>query len=220
MVKHKNLNQKVYIHIMTRKEILENLKLQFKKLMFDSASTQLITTDGKNIIVMGSDAEVGLEIYLLNPDNTQTALDNGDYILDDGRTISVTDGKISDVKAPDASATSNDSPDNSAMAGATASDATTPETETDDSAIDEEIVTRIEALEEAVNQILDMLQGAMSKTEQTMSGQKELKEKFEKFAAAPSTDKIEVKPKLKSGKNQKDIFFEEILELKNKKRKL
>lgn len=201
---------------MNRKEIIENLKLQFKKLMFADASTQLTTNDGKNLIVMGSDAEVGLEIYLLNPDNTQTALDNGDYVLTDGRTITVADGKIAEVKAPDAAETSNDSPEETMAEDAAPAD--TEET-TDDSATDEEVLNRIAALEEAVNQILEMMQGAMSKTEQTMSAQKSLTERFEKFAEQPSADKIEVKPKINSGKTAKDIMLEEILEMKDKKRR-
>lgn len=204
---------------MNRKEIIENLKLQFKKLMFADAEIQLTTNDGKNLIVMGTDAEVGLEVYLLNPDNTQTALDNGDYVLTDGRTITVTDGKIAEVKAPDAAETSNDSPEETMAEDAAPAEAADTEETTDDSATDEEVLNRIAALEEAVNQILEMMHGAMSKTEQTMSAQKSLTERFEKFAEQPSADKIEVKPKINSGKTAKDIMLEEILEIKEKKRR-
>ena len=63
------------------------------------------------------------------------------------------------------------------------------------------------------------MHGAMSKTEQTMSAQKSLTERFEKFAEQPSADKIEVKPKINSGKTAKDIMLEEILEIKEKKRR-
>lgn len=192
---------------MNRKEIIENLKIQFKKLMFDSASTQLVTSDGKNIIVMGEDAAVGLEVYLLADDNTQTPLDNGDYILNDGRTITVTDGKISDVKAPEAEATENDSPE----------ELTTEEPVTEEAPkSDDEVLSRITALEEAVNQILEMLQGAMSKTEQTLSAHKALTERVEKFASAPSTEKIEVKPKMNTG-SATALSIEDILEKSKRK---
>jgi hypothetical protein len=198
---------------MTRNEIIENLKIQFKKLMFDDASTQLTTGDGKNLIVMGTDAEIGLEIYLVNADNTQTPLENGDYILSDGRTITVADGKISDVKAPEAA----DAPAEETQP--MAEDAPVEETPAEEAKSDDEVVKRIEALEQAVNEILQMLQGAMSKTEQTLSAQKELKERVAKFAEAPSTEKIEVKPKINTGKKPSEIMLEEILEMKNSKRR-
>jgi hypothetical protein len=87
---------------MTRNEILQNIKEQFRKMMFAGSLTMGCTTkEGKNLIAMGEDLAVGVEIYQVDDNNVQSPLDNGDYTLTDGRIITVTDNKVANITAPD-----------------------------------------------------------------------------------------------------------------------
>ena len=196
---------------MTRAELIKNIRVQFNRLMKFDATTELTTGDGKTLIVMGEDAAEGVQVYLLDADNNQTDCPDGDYILSDGRTITVTGGVITAIKQADAP---TEAPAEMATEPATP-DATAADP---DAKQDEDLANRISALEEAVNQILEMLQGSMSKQEQSMSIQKELEVRFSKFAEQPSEKPIVLIPKINNG-NTTALSMDEILEAVNKKRK-
>lgn len=185
---------------MTRNEILNNIKEQFKKMMFADApkTSTFTTTDGKNLIVMGEDIAVGVEIYQVDDNNVQTPLDNGDYTLTDGRTFTVADNKVSDITAPDP-AQQEESP-----AGG-ASDASQAKMEmgdgmpdgmpTDPDAAEEpadDTEARLSALEQQIQEILQMLQGTMAQTEKMMNSQVEMSETVRKIAAEPAGEKPKI----------------------------
>lgn len=194
---------------MTREEILKNIKMQFRKLMFEGVTTTLTTNDGKTLMVMGEEAGAGVEIYLVDADNNQTPIENGDYILSDGRTLTVTDGKIAEIKevAPEENV---EEVMEEAPVVETAPTAETPDTAT---------IDRLTALEDSFKQLMEMLQGSMSKTEQVMSNQKALTERFEKIAEMPSAEKTVIQPKLHTSPDAiKASKLEEIKELARKMR--
>jgi hypothetical protein len=184
----------------TRNQILDNIKAQFKKLMFaDTASTQVTTNDGKTFIILGQELAIGCEIYLLNQDNTQTPVDNGDYNLSDGTVITVTDNKISNITAPDA-AQATESPVSPAADTSTTPmamgngmpDAMPDGTDAEDPAdvqTDMDTEARISALEQQIQEIMQMLSGTMNQTEKMMASHIKMSEVVEKIAAEPAGTK-------------------------------
>jgi len=168
-------------------------------------TTGFTTTDGKNLIVIGEDIAVGVEINQVDDQNNQTPLDNGDYTLTDGRTFTVTDGKVSNITAPDASQ-QEESPVGGASDASTAkmemgdgmpdgmpTDPETPEAEATEDADTE---SRLSALEQQIQEILQMLQGTMTQTEKMMNSQVEMSETVRKIANEPAGEKPKVGKKM------------------------
>lgn len=189
----------IYMSMNTRNDILNNIKAQFKKLMFaDNASTQVTTNDGKTFVILGQELAVGVEIYLLNTDNTQTPIDNGDYNLSDGTIISVTDNKVSNITAPDA-AKATESPvspaaDTSSTPAAMAMGDGMPDGMPTDGAVEDpadaqedmDTEARLSALEQQIQEIMQMLSGTMNTTEKMMSAHIKMSETVEKIANEPA----------------------------------
>lgn len=176
---------------MNRQEILDNIKQQFKKMMnfADSPSTTpFTTTDGKNIVVIGEDLSVGCEIYLLDDNNQQTPLDNGDYTLTDGRKITVTDNKVENIMAPNP-AEQTESPVEPAKMemGDGMPDEMPTENETENDGTNVE--ARLSALEQQIQEVLQMLAGTMTQTEKMMNSQVEMSETVRKIAEEPAGEK-------------------------------
>lgn len=73
------------------KNIRESLKslLRFSNEITEKKFGTLELTDGTKITTMGQDIEVGAEVYQLDDMGNQTPLSDGDYVLNDGRTFTV-----------------------------------------------------------------------------------------------------------------------------------
>jgi len=186
---------------MTRQEILNNIKAEFKKIMFGE-TINLTTGDGKNILVMGNDAKEGFEVFEVDENNIQTPLSNGDYILSDGRTITVAEGKISAIVevAPE------EAPIEEEMATQTV------EPIVEDTKVDTEIVDRLTALEDLVKEIMN---GTVAKTEQMMTAHTELVNKVQMLSEQPSASTVIIPKKLSTEKSITDKM-KEVREILNK----
>lgn len=166
-----------------KRDLLENIRLQFKRLMFAGETCTYTTTDGKNIIVMGSDVVPGVEIYELDATNNQIPLANGEITLSDGRKVIVTDNKVETVTAP--------SPEEMPMEPTTAEMEDMPmmpETESPEDTIeDTDTQKRIADLEMKVEELYNMLQGNMAKTADMVKCNMEMSEQIKTLSAQPAT---------------------------------
>lgn len=211
---------------MNRNEMFNKLKMEFKKLMFASNSTTLETQDGKSIIVLAEDIAVGVEVYLLDSDNTQKPLDNGDYKLTDGRTISVADNKVTNISAPEgekAPKTDGSTDKGAAPVADTKMADGMPDGQTnsdganaDDVAADGEMEARVSALEEQMTKLMTMLEGSMASQTKMYALNTELSKKIKVLEKQPDGQPIKLGKKMISDKSSDDI--EEIREMINKKR--
>lgn len=177
---------------MTRNEWLSSMRNQFSKLMFGEPDTaQFTTTDNKNLIVLGTDIAVGVEIYELDSNNAQTPLSDGDYTLSDGRTITVKDNKVSEIIAPDPAQAEESpvAPASEDMVAPPVMEDTPTEDVPDESDDSESRISALESqVEELTNQIqelMQMLSGSMSKTEQVMNQHLEMSEKIKEISNEP-----------------------------------
>jgi hypothetical protein len=184
---------------MTKEESISKIKETLKRLMSFSDTKKfedVETADGTKLQVEGgTDLAVGVAIYKLDDQGTQTPCEDGTYELKDGRTIVVKGGLIDSLsdssENPKEDAT--DSPTEDASTAPTAASkmaapaAATPATETPaDAGADGDVVSRIDALEQQIAQILEILQGMANMNEQTMS-------KVNEFAASPAEESIRTK---------------------------
>lgn len=84
---------------MDRNKAIENFKDSLKKLMSFTKQkfNNFKLTDGTQITTSADDIAVGVELYQIDDLGNQTPLDNGDYVLEDGRTFTIKDNKIVEI---------------------------------------------------------------------------------------------------------------------------
>ena len=157
---------------MNRTETINNIKIGLKKLFGaeTKAFSDFVLTDGTKITTAAKDLEVGAEIYMLDDQGNQTPLDDGEYVINDGRTITVAANVITEIEGPDATAT--ETPVAEAKPGDVKQEkmedglADTPSDEGD-------LASRVSDLENQMEQIIEMLKtltdGTQTANEQMMS---------------------------------------------------
>lgn len=77
---------------------LGKLKIALQKIL---AETFAQVSTSKGILAWDSDAElpeVGEAVYSFDEEGNQISVEDGDYVLDDGRTIVVADGKVEEIR--------------------------------------------------------------------------------------------------------------------------
>lgn len=155
-------------------------------------------TDGTNITISSPDLEIGAEVYMIDELGNQTPLDNGDYVLQDGRTFTVADNCITDIKSPEGDGTDVESK------GDTTTDAVEAEKQEMDANglpeghdkkeeevkegeevvedADKDMSKRLEDLEKAVAEIMNLL-NKMGDTQNDVNEQ--MMSKIESFGSEP-----------------------------------
>lgn len=91
--------------VMEETEITEDMKINFEKVKsvlakILGAFTQ-VTTD-KGILTFDGEPEVGKDIYFLNEDGEVSDADDGEYTLEDGTVLVVSESRIAEIRKPEA----------------------------------------------------------------------------------------------------------------------
>lgn len=189
---------------MTNSEIIKNIRENLKTLFStDVKFTDITLKDGKKITSTDTQIVEGSEVYALDANGNKTPLDNGDYILSDGSTITVTDNKVSTIK--EAVDVVEDSQEEMADAPVVAQ---TPEEE---AASDTEMSDRISALESQVTEILSLLQEiaggqtAMKAIEKETPAEASIKKEFAKVNENKDMSEIEELRKLMNFSQSEEV---------------
>ena len=127
-------------------------------------------TDGTNITISTADLEIGAEVYMIDDQGNQTPLDNGDYVLQDGRTFTVEDNSITAIEGSEGDSEGDvetgDSETDSVETAKQKMDANgLPEGHgpaaageaADDAAADADLSTRVSDLEKQLAEVLNIL---------------------------------------------------------------
>lgn len=92
--KNNNKEEKKDNSFMKIKSIKEALKAMIRQMEFSTA------TSDKGVIGWDVDGEieVGTEVYLVDENGERQPIEDGDYVLEDGRTVVVKDSKVEEIK--------------------------------------------------------------------------------------------------------------------------
>ena len=92
--KNNNKEEKKDNSFMKIKSIKEALKAMIRQMEFSTA------TSDKGVIGWDVDGEieVGTEVYLVDENGDRQPIEDGDYVLEDGRTVVVKDSKVEEIK--------------------------------------------------------------------------------------------------------------------------
>jgi hypothetical protein len=188
-----------------------------KKKMFSDYECQ----DGTKLTTPGTDLEVGVDVFGINLEGNQYALNNGDYKLTDGRVVNVEDNKIKSISEP---AMTENSPVTSAdlekqMEEMPTDGEASVEIEVEDAEVVPTAEERIAKIEEEIAKIIGMMTEIQKAHSEMMSNMK-------KFSEEPASDSIKMARGINSSADPKEFSkrknvseIEEIRELikKNKK---
>ncbi|RYY51491.1 MAG: hypothetical protein EOO06_00370 [Chitinophagaceae bacterium] len=166
---------------MNRNEMIQKLKDQFKSFLSFSETTvetiEVTTEDGVKMMVNSAEITVGVEIFLVNEDGIQSPVENGDYKLEDGRTITVEDGKISAI------AEKEESTEETSVEDAPVEFA--EETSVEETSSENDLETRVAALESQVSEILSKMETMSLNNNQMFS-------KIEEFSKTAGAESIQI----------------------------
>lgn len=146
-------------------KIKENLKQLFSTYKF----SDFVLSDGTKITTQGNELSIGADLYALDEKGNQTPLDDGDYVLNDGRTITLVDNQITDISGE--ISTEDETPvsdANTANVETKMSDGLA-ETPSDEGDLVSRVADLESQLEEICNLIKQLSEGQNNKNEQMMS---------------------------------------------------
>lgn len=190
---------------MNRKELLSSIK-ESVKMLFSSEikMTDFVLTDGTKISTSAKTLDVGVDIYGIDADGNQTTLDDGDYVINDGRTVTIKDSKVLEIKGGDAKKDTPSEPaDTSTEMATDVAVEDKPEVETEDDMVKEEdVAKRVTDLEAIVSELMTVVKsltdGQVVKNEEMMSA-------IKKISDEPADEAVKHIKKGFDGYSEKDI---------------
>ncbi len=152
-----------------------NLAMSIKNSLFQLFSKEakfsdFVLTDGTKITTSADDLEVGAEVYCLDDQGNQTPLDNGEYVVNDGRTIVVENNVIKEVKLPE-DATEDETPVSDANTSNSMVNEKMEDGMADAPSEEGDLASRLTDVENHIEEILNMIKQLMdgtAKSEQQM----------------------------------------------------
>jgi hypothetical protein len=168
---------------MNKNETINSIKESLKKLFAsDVKFSDFVLTDGTKITSTATDLGIGVEVYAVDDMNNQTPLDNGDYVLEDGRTITVVDNAI--TKMAGQTSTEAESP---------VSNADVKEEMNDDMlevpSEEDHLGKRVADLEAQLEEVLNLLK---QMSDAQMKSQEQMMSKITTIASEPGDEKVQV----------------------------
>lgn len=168
------------------RELLEAQNAQPQKFGRVTTDKGIVEWDGEE------DLKEGDSVYILDEDGNRNAAADGEYMTEDGKTIVVVDGKVSEIRDPEAEvAPQEETPAEPEQAAeedpAPAEEPETPEAEPDYKALYEEALERIAELEAA---LADALAGKEGAETELAAARKEVTALKAQPIAAPAHEEV------------------------------
>lgn len=152
--KNNNKEEKKDNSFMKIKSIKEALKAMIRQMEFSTA------TSDKGVIGWDVDGEieVGVEVYVVDENGDRQPIEDGDYVLEDGRTVIVKDSKVEEIKEKAEDPTVEEQPTTEETKVEENEDEPKNDTEVENpDGSEEKDNTAIEELRKEVNELYDLV---------------------------------------------------------------
>lgn len=152
--KNNNKEEKKDNSFMKIKSIKEALKAMIRQMEFSTA------TSDKGVIGWDVDGEieVGVEVYVVDENGDRQPIEDGDYVLEDGRTVVVKDSKVEEIKEKAEDPTVEEQPTTEETKVEENEDEPKNDTEVENpDGSEEKDNTAIEELRKEVNELYDLV---------------------------------------------------------------
>lgn len=179
----------------------------------------VLKTDKAVLEYEGDELTAGINVYITNEDDERVAPEDGDYATEDGKVITVKDGKVDTIVEKEDEIEADDAADVDVVAEEVAEEEVVEEVveEPKEEAVEEEVKAEepetrdeeIAKLREEINELYKLVDSILEKIGET---RKEADERFTKLeqmsAAKPASEEFEaVKEVKKSGNSKLDRFL-------------
>lgn len=207
--------------ILKIKETLKSL-MKFESDVVENTFAEVVTKDGIKIVFDGETLTTDTPVFKLDEAGNRIPCEDMEYVLEDGRTIVVTSGKVSEIKEETVVEDGGETPVEDANVEAKKSEdkmevvegegmAPVVETEVEVEKPEEEsnpMEMRIAELEAKVMKCMEMLYSLTNVSE-------EMSQKFEEFSKLPGESAIGTERKFERELTQEEIRVERLKQLKN-----
>lgn len=197
---------------------LSKIKEELAKLLIQMS---VLKTDKAVLEYEGDELTAGMNVYITNEDDERVAPEDGDYATEDGKVITVKDGRVDTIVEKEDEIEADDAADVDVVAEEVVEEETVEEPK--EEAVEEEVKAEepetrdeeIAKLREEINELYKLVDSILEKIGET---RKEADERFTKLeqmsAAKPASEEFEAVKEVKKSKNKYDKLFNTLNELK------
>ena len=192
---------------------LEKIKAELAKLLIKYS---VVKTDKAVLEYDGNDLVAGMDVYVTDEEGNKVPAEDGDYVTEDNKTITVKDGKVESIVDPSAEvdAAEEEKPKDEPMVEEPAKE---EEPAKDDETKDEEVNledvnTAIDELRKEVDELYQIVDSLLKKVGENRDEADERLKKLEcKSLAKPASEEFEALGRLqKTGNKKLDKFLSAI----------
>ena len=189
---------------------LEKIKAELAKLLIKYS---VVKTDKAVLEYEGEELVAGMDVFITDENGEKVPAEDGEYVTEDNKVISVKDGKVESIidKAADVEAEEDEKKENEPMVEPIVEEPTTDEPKEDEVNL-EDINTAISELRKEVDELYKIVDSLLQKVGETREEADERLKKLEcKSMAKPASEEFEALGRMqKTGNKKLDKFLSAI----------
>ena len=190
---------------------LEKIKAELAKLLIKYS---VVKTDKAVLEYDGEDLVAGMDVYITDEEGNKVPAEDGEYVTEDNKVITVKDGKVESIidKAADVEAEEDEKKEDEPMEEPAKEEEPMPEDKKEDEVNLEDVNTAIDELRKEVDELYKIVDGLMNKVGENRDEADERLKKLEcKSLAKPASEEFEALGRLqKTGNKKLDKFLSAI----------
>lgn len=190
---------------------LEKIKAELAKLLIKYS---VVKTDKAVLEYEGEELVAGMDVYITDENGEKVPAEDGEYLTEDNKVISVKDGKVESIidKAADVEAEEDEKKEDEPMEEPTKEEEPMPEDDKKDEVNLEDVNTAIDELRKEVDELYKIVDSLLKKVGETRDEADERLKKLEcKSMAKPASEEFEALGRLqKTGNKKLDKFLSAI----------
>ena len=190
---------------------LEKIKAELAKLLIKYS---VVKTDKAVLEYEGEELVAGMDVYITDENGEKVPAEDGEYLTEDNKVISVKDGKVESIidKAADVEAEEDEKKEDEPMEEPTKEEEPMPEDDKKDEVNLEDVNTAIDELRKEVDELYKIVDSLLKKVGETREEADERLKKLEcKSMAKPASEEFEALGRLqKTGNKKLDKFLSAI----------
>ena len=170
---------------------LEKIKAELAKLLIKYS---VVKTDKAVLEYDGEELVAGMDVYITDEDGNKVPAEDGEYLTEDNKTITVKDGKVESIVDPvaEVDAEEEEKKEDEPMVEPTAEEPMPEDKKEDEEVNLEDVNTAIDELRKEVDELYKIVDGLMNKVGENREEADERLKKLEcKSLAKPASEEFE-----------------------------
>ena len=170
---------------------LEKIKAELAKLLIKYS---VVKTDKAVLEYDGEDLVAGMDVYITDENGDKVPAEDGEYVTEDNKVITVKDGKVESIidKAADVEAEEDEKKEDEPMVEPAKEEEPMPEDKKEDEVSLEDVNTAIDELRKEVDELYKIVDSLLKKVGETRDEADERLKKLEcKSLAKPASEEFE-----------------------------